>query len=145
MPPRCFARTENLAGAGVLLAITALGESGLLAVARKTYGSLGPAFYGLRTTIVTLVLLALLRIRRLEELKEHSPGDLGRIVGLDRMLEVKTLRRKFKSSPRCSGAAHSVLNWPTAALPSGDERLGFSRSMGTCAPVTGSARFRRPT
>ena len=90
-----FARTENLPGAGVLLAIPALVQSGLLTVARKIYGSLGPAFYGLRTTIVALVLLALLRIPRPEALKEHSPGDLGRIVGLDRMLEVKTLRRKF--------------------------------------------------
>lgn len=90
-----FTRTENLPGAGVLLAIPALVESGLLTVARKIYGSLGPAFYGLRTTLVASVLLALLRIPRPEALKEHSPGDLGRIVGLDRMPEVKTLRRKF--------------------------------------------------
>jgi transposase len=90
-----FAPTENLPGAGVLLAIPALVHSGVLAVARKTYGSLGPAFYGLRTTIVSLILLALLRIPRPEALKEYSPGDLGRIIGLDRMLEVKTLRRKF--------------------------------------------------
>ena len=90
-----FARTENLPGAGVLLAVPALVHSGVLTAARKIYSSLGPAFYGLRTTIVTSILLALLRIPRPEALKEHSPGDLGRIVGLDRMLEVKTLRRKF--------------------------------------------------
>jgi transposase len=90
-----FARTENLPGAGVLLAIPALIESGLLSVARKIYGSLGPAFYGLRTTLVTSVLLALLRIPRPETLKEYSPGDLGRIIGLDRIPEVKTLRRKL--------------------------------------------------
>jgi transposase len=90
-----FARTENLPGAGVLLAVPALVHSGVLTVARKIYSSLGPAFYGLRTTIVTSILLALLRIPRPEALKEHPPGDLGRIVGLDRMLEVKTLRRKF--------------------------------------------------
>jgi transposase len=90
-----FAQTENLPGAGVLLAIPALVGSGLLSVARKIYGSLGPAFYGLRTTLVASVLLALLRIPRPETLKEHSPGDLGRIVGLDRMPEVKTLRRKL--------------------------------------------------
>lgn len=90
-----FARTENLPGAGVLLAIPALIGSGLLSVARKIYGSLGPAFYGLRTTLVTSVLLALLRIPRPETLKEYSPGDLGRIVGLDRIPEVKTLRRKL--------------------------------------------------
>jgi hypothetical protein len=90
-----FAKTENLPGAGVLLAIPALVGSGLLSVARKIYGSLGPAFYGLRTTLVASVLLALLRIPRPETLKEYSPGDLGRIVGLDRIPEGKTLRRKL--------------------------------------------------
>jgi transposase len=90
-----FAKTENLPGAGVLLAMPALVGSGLLSVARKIYRSLGPAFYGLRTTLVASVLLALLRIPRPETLKEYSPGDLGRIVGLDRMPEVKTLRRKL--------------------------------------------------
>ena len=90
-----FARADNLPGAGVLLAIPALVGSGLLTVARKIYGSIGPAFYGLRTTLVASVLLALLRIPRPETLKEYSPGDLGRIVGLDRMPEVKTLRRKL--------------------------------------------------
>ena len=90
-----FARADNLPGAGVLLAIPALVGSGLLTVARKIYASIGPAFYGLRTTLVASVLLALLRIPRPETLKEHSPGDLGRIVGLDRMPEVKTLRRKL--------------------------------------------------
>jgi hypothetical protein len=49
----------------------------------------------LRTTLVISVLLALLRIPRPETLKEYSPGDLGRIVGLDRIPEVKTLRRKL--------------------------------------------------
>ena len=67
----------------------------MLSIARKIYGSIGPAFYGLRTTLVAYVLLALLRIPRPETLKEHAPGDLGRIVGLDRMPEVKTLRRKL--------------------------------------------------
>jgi hypothetical protein len=90
-----FAKTENLSGAGVLLAIPALVSSGLLSVARKIYGSLGPAFYGLRTTLVASVLLALLRIQRPGSLKEHSPRDLGLIVGLDRIPEVKTLRRKL--------------------------------------------------
>jgi len=77
------------------LAIPALVASGLLATAEKIYGSLGPAFYGLRTTLVAYVLLALLRIPRPETLKEYPPGELGRIVGLDRMPEVKTLRRKL--------------------------------------------------
>jgi hypothetical protein len=90
-----FAPTRGLPRAGVLLAIPALVASGLLSTAEKIYGSLGPAFYGLRTTLVAYVLLALLRIPRPEALKEYPPGELGRIVGLDRMPEVKTLRRKL--------------------------------------------------
>jgi len=56
---------------------------------------LGASFYGLRTTLVTLLLMALLRIKRPEGLKEQSAIDLGCILGLDRICEVKTLRRKL--------------------------------------------------
>ena len=90
-----FAPTPSLPRAGVLLAVPALVASGLLSMAEKIYRSLGPAFYGLRTTLVAYVLLALLRIPQPEALKEYQPGELGRIVGLDRMPEVKTLRRKL--------------------------------------------------
>ena len=90
-----FASAGAVPRAGALLAIPALVASGVLSVAESIYGSLGPAFYGLRTTIVTFILLALLRIKRPEALKEHAPADLGLIVGLDRAPEVKTLRRKL--------------------------------------------------
>ena len=81
--------------AGVLLALPALIASDIFGIARDVYGSLGPAFYGLRTTLVALLLMALLRIKRPEGLKEHAPDDLGRLLGLDRAPEVKTLRRKL--------------------------------------------------
>ncbi len=99
-----FARADALPGAGVLLAIPALVASGLLAVARTIYGTLGPAFYGLRTMLVAYVLLALLRIPRPEMLKEYAPGALGRIVGLDRIPEVKTLRRKLAQLAALQGS-----------------------------------------
>lgn len=99
-----FAPTRSLPRAGVLLAIPALVASGLLSTAEKIYGSLGPAFYGLRTTLVAYVLLALLRIPRPETLKEYPPGELGRIVGLDRMPEVKTLRRKLSRLASLKGS-----------------------------------------
>ena len=99
-----FAPTRSLPRAGVLLAIPALVASGLLSTAEKIYGSLGPAFYGLRTTLVAYVLLALLRIPRPETLKEYPPGELGRIVGLDRMPEMKTLRRKLSRLASLKGS-----------------------------------------
>jgi transposase len=99
-----FAPAQNLPRAGVLLAIPALVASGLLPAAEKIYGSLHPSFYGLRTTLVAYVLLALLRVRRPEALKEYPPGELGRIVGLDRMPEVKTLRRKLSQLAKRKGS-----------------------------------------
>jgi Transposase DDE domain len=45
--------------------------------------------------LLTLLLMALWRIKRPEGLKEHSPQELGRVLGLDRAPEVKTLRRKL--------------------------------------------------
>ena len=45
--------------------------------------------------MVAFVFLALLRIKRPEAIKEYAPVELGRIVGLDRAPEVKTLRRKL--------------------------------------------------
>ena len=91
-----FGPAQSVPGAGVLLAVPAIVESGVLDEAREVYGSLAPAFYGLRTTIVTFLLLALLRIKRPEGIKEHSPRQLGHLLGLDRAPEIKTLRRKLR-------------------------------------------------
>jgi transposase len=90
-----FRDGTRIPGAGVLLALPALVESGLLRISRKLYGEIGPAFYGLRTSLLTLLFMALLRIQRPEQLKEQDPAAFGRLLGLDRAAEVKTLRRKL--------------------------------------------------
>jgi transposase len=90
-----FRDGSQIPGAGVLLALPALIDSGLFDISRKLYGEIGPAFYGLRTTLLTLLFMALLRIQRPEHLKERDPAALGRLLGLDRAPEVKTLRRKL--------------------------------------------------
>ena len=93
--PPLFGSATAVPRAGVLLALPVLIASGVFECAQKIYGSLGPAFYGLRTSLLTLLLMALWRIKRPEGLKEYSPTDLGRVLGLDRAPEVKTLRRKL--------------------------------------------------
>lgn len=90
-----FCEKANVSFAGFLLAVPAIVSSGVFEVARKIYGSVGPSFYGLRTTLLTLLMMAILRIKRHEGLKEKSPGNLGLLLGLDRAPEVKTLRRKL--------------------------------------------------
>lgn len=90
-----FADMASLPRAGVFLAVPLLREHGIVDAFKEVYQTIGPAFYGLRTTVVALTLFALLRIRRPEQLKEHAPVSLGRLLGLDRAPEVKTVRRKL--------------------------------------------------
>lgn len=93
---------------GALVAIPALMESGLLEASERVYGRLKNGFYGLTTTMLTLFLMALLRIRRPEGLKRQPPEILGRLLGLDRSPEIKTLRRKLRElGQRC--LAHEFL------------------------------------
>jgi hypothetical protein len=99
-----FRDGAQIRGAGALLAMPAVVASGLLRISRKLYGEIGPAFYGLRTTLLTLLVMALLRIQRPEQLKEHDPAALGRVLGLDRAPEVKTLRRKLTRLAACHRA-----------------------------------------
>jgi prepilin-type processing-associated H-X9-DG protein len=90
-----FADRPGVRQAGVLLTIPLLVRSRLLDVFLGVYHSLGPAFYGLRTTVLVLFVAALLRIKRPEHFKEHNPRELGHLLGLDRAPEVKTVRRKL--------------------------------------------------
>lgn len=90
-----FASSKAVPRAGVLLAVPAFIESKVFEIANNVYGSIGPAFYGTRTSVLTFMTMALLRIKRPEALKEVAPPEIGRILGLDRAPEMKTLRRKL--------------------------------------------------
>lgn len=120
-----FAPGESIERVGALLAVPMLVASGVFEEAEATYGSIGPAFYGLRTTLLTLLLLALLRVKRPENLKEYSPPALGRILGLDRAPEVKTVRRKLTQmgdSDKCSSFLEKLVKRRIAAH---SDALGF--------------------
>jgi len=47
-----FEEGADIANAGVLLAVPFLVHSGIFSVAQEVYGKIGPAFYGLRTTLM---------------------------------------------------------------------------------------------
>ena len=120
-----FRNVVGLPKAGVLLAIPALVSSGVFGIAKTVYGSIGPAFYGLRTSLVIMLLMALLRIKRPEALKEHAPPELGAIVGLDRVLEVKSLRRKLARLAALGGASRLGHALAEARVAVHGERMGF--------------------
>jgi transposase len=116
---------EELPRAGVLLAVPVLQAHGGLEVFTRLFGSLGPAFYGLRSTVLSLVLMALLRIKRAENLKEYSPENLGYLLGLDRIAEVKTMRRKLTLLAE-QGQGRELMNQLARLRISQDEdRLAF--------------------
>lgn len=104
----CFEATEAAAAAGVLLALPALLQQGLLEVSEKVYGALNNGFFGLRSTLLVLAFMSLLRIKSPEQLGGHAPGELGLALGLDRAPEVKTLRRKLRELG-ARGQAHELL------------------------------------
>ena len=81
--------------AGLLLALPALESTGLLEVAAQVFPPMSKGFYGLRVTLLMAVFMALVREPRAEGATRLRPADLGRLLGLDRAPEVKTLRRKL--------------------------------------------------
>ena len=90
-----FSSHESVRYAGVLLALPALASQGLLDAGTAVYGRLKHGFYGLCSILLTLSFMALLRIKNPEQLKGRAPGELGIILGLDRVPEAKTLREKI--------------------------------------------------
>jgi prepilin-type processing-associated H-X9-DG protein len=89
----------QLPAAGALLALPALEATGLLEVFTDTFADQHdrPAFYDLRALVLTVVFACLLGEPRAQGLTRLEPATLGRLVGLDRVPEVKTLRRRTRA------------------------------------------------
>ncbi len=90
-----FEATCDVAQGGVLLALPALLAAGLLRYTPQLY-QLPNGFYGIDSIFLLLGLMALARIRSLEQLRYEAPGEWGKLLGLDRIPEVRTLRAKLK-------------------------------------------------
>ncbi|WP_186526396.1 putative transposase [Leekyejoonella antrihumi] len=93
--PVVLTEGAHLPVAGLLLILPALETTGLLTVFESVFGRLRNGFYGLRSVILTMLFLALLRDPRAQGATRVNPADLGRVLGLDRAPEVKTIRRKL--------------------------------------------------
>jgi hypothetical protein len=90
-----FQAASDVAQGGVLLALPALLAAGLLRGTPEFY-QLPDGFYGIESIFLLLGLMALARIRSLEQLRYQAPGEWGKLLGLDRIPEVRTLRAKLK-------------------------------------------------
>ncbi len=89
------------------------------------YGRLRNGFYGLETMLVMLVFCARLREPRAEGATRVSLAALGRVLGLDRAPEVKTIRRKLgelAAAGRAEQLQMAIARHHAAARP---DQLGF--------------------
>jgi hypothetical protein len=121
----CYVAGDNLRFVGALLIIPALVATGFFAGVEGVYGSLRNGFYGLRHTVMTISLMLILRINRAEHLTRVSPTALGRLLGIDRAPEVKTLRRRLHEIARQS-KADELMRWFATYLAEEEEDvLGF--------------------
>ena len=111
--------------AGLLLALPALAGTGLLECARDTYGRVRNGFYGLEVMLVVLVFLALLREPRAEGATRVSPAALGRVLGLDRAPEVKTIRRKLGELAAVGRAGQLIMALARHHVAARPAALGF--------------------
>jgi transposase-like protein len=80
--------------AGLLVGLPALCANGLLRDIGRFF-ALPKGFYSVLHILLVLGFMALARIRRPERLRHVPPGEFGKVVGLDRVPEVRTLRQKI--------------------------------------------------
>lgn len=90
-----FSESESLCGAGILFLLPALIAQGLLKT-KEVYHLPASDYYGIESVVMTLAFMALGRIKNPEQLKMCKPGEIGRLIGLDRVPEMKCLRKKIK-------------------------------------------------
>jgi prepilin-type processing-associated H-X9-DG protein len=90
-----FVSGSEVPAAGVLLAMALVAKDGCLGVARRVYGALSNGFYGLRSLVLTLLTSAWLGIKSVDSLQHGTPHLWGRLLGLDRLAETKTIHRKL--------------------------------------------------
>jgi len=102
--PLRFEMADDVAKGGVLFALPALLNEGLLRHTREHY-ELPPGYYPVETIFILLALLALVRCPSLERTRYETPGEWGRLLGLDRPPEVKTLRAKIAKLCEAEGRA----------------------------------------
>lgn len=80
--------------AGLLTGLPALCANGLLSGIDK-HLNLPKGYYSALHILLLLGFMALGRIRRPEALRSIPPGEFGKVIGLDRVPEVRTVRQKI--------------------------------------------------
>jgi hypothetical protein len=100
-----FEYSFDVANAGVLFALPGLLSNGLLRSVDEHF-RLPAGYYTLQQIFLVIAFLALCRIKTHEQLRYCAPGEWGKILGIDRIPEVKTLRDKIDVLSTHGNAQH---------------------------------------
>ena len=80
---------------GLLFMLPALIQNGLLKYSDR-YFKIPSGFYGVAHLFILFAFMALGRVKSIERLRYVSQGEWGKLLGLDRIPEVRTLRKKLQ-------------------------------------------------
>jgi hypothetical protein len=89
-----FETCRDVSFGGVLCALPALEANGLFRHIHDCLARLR-GYYSTLHVIILLAHMALCRIKTVEQLQYEPPGELGKLLGLDRVPEVRCLRHKL--------------------------------------------------
>ena len=110
-----FESLESVFYGGVLFAWPGLISQGLEKIF-TLFRELPNGFYGLHHIILLLCFMALCRIKNPEQLKKYPVGELGKLLGLDRIPQVEYLRVKISqitSQSKCDQLQEALFeSWP---------------------------------
>lgn len=90
-----FEPCQSVESGGVLFLLPFLEQTGLFSF-KKHYHELDDGYYYIDFIVLFLAFMYLRRIKNPEQLKHYSPGEFGKIMGLDRVPEARCLRKKLK-------------------------------------------------
>jgi len=92
--PTLFQQNLDISNGGVLCALPALITNGLLEKSNTILNTLEGYYNKASHILILIAFMSLCRIRTAEQLRGEKPGELGKLLGLDRVPEVRCFRRK---------------------------------------------------
>lgn len=93
--PIVFEHCQSVENAGVLFLLPFLYAQGLFQY-KQHYLPLEKGYYDLDFIILLIAFMYLCRIKNPEQIKHYSVGELGKLMGTDRVPEAKCLRNKLR-------------------------------------------------
>jgi hypothetical protein len=114
-----FENSQSVPYGGVMLLLPFLLSSGLMSY--KSHYTEREGYYSFSTLLITLSFIILLRIKSIEQIKLYNPGEMGKLVGTDRIPEIKTIRsiiRELTAQKKCSDWSKDLsIKWTESETP----------------------------